>query len=339
VTMERDDALAKIPILQTKYSDVVSELDSVRNEKTQVTMERDDALAKIPILQIKYSDIASELESVRTEKTQVMMERDDALAKIPILQTKYSDVVSELDSVRAEKAKVMMEIDSIRQEKEQISSLLLTRDTQYANATMELSSLREENERMTDLLKNRNEEILQLQARVNEFECTLLNYEKNCCDIDQLQTKYLSLTSELKDKTDELEVLQQIKFKCESDIKDLKVSLHDKQAEIEELLNLKDEKNPSLRERVNNGEISAAQLCNMSVQELASKELNEQRKKLADEATKRSMIAKNEATTDQFRCSRCNKRECSYSQLQTRSADEPMTVFVCCINCGHRWKM
>jgi len=104
-------------------------------------------------------------------------------------------------------------------------------------------------------------------------------------------------------------------------------------------LNLKDEKNPSLREKVYNGEISAAQLCTMSVQELASKELNEQRKKLADEATKRTMIARNECTTDQFRCSRCYKRECTYTELQTRSADEPMTVFVCCINCGHRWKM
>ena len=30
--------------------------------------------------------------------------------------------------------------------------------------------------------------------------------------------------------------------------------------------------------------------------------------------------------------------QCSYYQLQTRSADEPMTTFVTCINCGARWK-
>lgn len=42
--------------------------------------------------------------------------------------------------------------------------------------------------------------------------------------------------------------------------------------------------------------------------------------------------------TDQFKCARCKKRECSYYELQTRSADEPMTTFVTCLNCGKRWK-
>ncbi len=42
--------------------------------------------------------------------------------------------------------------------------------------------------------------------------------------------------------------------------------------------------------------------------------------------------------TDQFKCARCKKKECSYYELQTRSADEPMTTFVTCLNCGKRWK-
>ena len=42
--------------------------------------------------------------------------------------------------------------------------------------------------------------------------------------------------------------------------------------------------------------------------------------------------------TDQFRCTRCKKRECTYYELQTRSADEPMTIFICCLNCGKRWR-
>lgn len=45
-----------------------------------------------------------------------------------------------------------------------------------------------------------------------------------------------------------------------------------------------------------------------------------------------------EAETDQFKCGRCSKRKCKYYQLQTRSADEPMTTFVTCVNCGNRWK-
>jgi len=42
--------------------------------------------------------------------------------------------------------------------------------------------------------------------------------------------------------------------------------------------------------------------------------------------------------TDRFRCSQCQKKMCSYYELQTRSADEPMTIFVRCLNCGKQWK-
>lgn len=45
-----------------------------------------------------------------------------------------------------------------------------------------------------------------------------------------------------------------------------------------------------------------------------------------------------EASTDNFTCRKCKSKECSYYQLQTRSADEPMTTFVTCIPCGSRWK-
>lgn len=43
-------------------------------------------------------------------------------------------------------------------------------------------------------------------------------------------------------------------------------------------------------------------------------------------------------TTSMFKCSRCNKRNCSYFELQTRSADEPMTIFITCLDCGKKWK-
>ena len=44
------------------------------------------------------------------------------------------------------------------------------------------------------------------------------------------------------------------------------------------------------------------------------------------------------ANTDNFTCGRCRSKNCSYYQLQTRSADEPMTTFVTCVDCGNRWK-
>lgn len=45
-----------------------------------------------------------------------------------------------------------------------------------------------------------------------------------------------------------------------------------------------------------------------------------------------------EACTDAFTCRHCKSNKCSYYQMQTRSADEPMTTFVSCITCGARWK-
>lgn len=44
------------------------------------------------------------------------------------------------------------------------------------------------------------------------------------------------------------------------------------------------------------------------------------------------------AATDTFTCRKCKGNQCTYYQMQTRSADEPMTTFVCCIKCSARWK-
>lgn len=45
------------------------------------------------------------------------------------------------------------------------------------------------------------------------------------------------------------------------------------------------------------------------------------------------------AMTNQFKCNKCKKRECIFQEIQLRSCDEPMTLFISCINCGHRWKI
>ena len=40
-----------------------------------------------------------------------------------------------------------------------------------------------------------------------------------------------------------------------------------------------------------------------------------------------------------FQCRKCKSRKTEYYSLQTRSADEPMTNFITCLNCKNRWKM
>ena len=59
------------------------------------------------------------------------------------------------------------------------------------------------------------------------------------------------------------------------------------------------------------------------------------------EMNNKLMDSKVTATTDQFQCGKCKKRECTYYTLQLRSADEPETVFITCMNavCGNKWKI
>ena len=91
--------------------------------------------------------------------------------------------------------------------------------------------------------------------------------------------------------------------------------------------------------RVLTGGVSPARLMTMTAEEMASDEKKYQIKLIRDKAmfeADRSM--KNVASTDQFKCGRCKQRKCTYFQMQTRSADEPMTTFVTCTVCQNRWK-
>lgn len=105
-------------------------------------------------------------------------------------------------------------------------------------------------------------------------------------------------------------------------------------------MNLRDAQNPELRERVLSGAISARDLLTLPFTELASSALkNEREAALKWEMQERRTDLQTHVTvTDAWRCGKCRERKCSYYQMQTRSADEPMTTFVRCLNCGNRWR-
>ena len=95
--------------------------------------------------------------------------------------------------------------------------------------------------------------------------------------------------------------------------------------------------NKSLVEKIKTKQISVKELSEMRHQELCP----EKWKKLIDAKIKRdkNLTSVNlSAATDEFKCYRCKKSKCTYYQLQTRSADEPMTTFITCLVCGNRWK-
>lgn len=73
---------------------------------------------------------------------------------------------------------------------------------------------------------------------------------------------------------------------------------------------------------------------------MASEERQRLNSLLQEQNIKNAQTAQDtQAETDQFKCGRCKQRRCKYYQMQTRSADEPMTTFVTCVNCGNRWKV
>jgi len=105
------------------------------------------------------------------------------------------------------------------------------------------------------------------------------------------------------------------------------------------ILNLKDKNNPSLRQAIVSGDLAIQRFCGMSNQEMASEERKQANDLLHQKNLHNSLAAaEQEAETDAFQCGRCKQRKTRYRQAQTRSADEPMTTFVTCTNCGNRWK-
>lgn len=103
--------------------------------------------------------------------------------------------------------------------------------------------------------------------------------------------------------------------------------------------NLKNKSNPTLRVRVMSGEITPEQFVRMT-----SDDLRSDQQRAADEAIKKknmndAMVAQGEKSiSTSLQCGKCGQRKVTYTEAQTRSADEPMTLFCTCVNCGKSWR-
>ncbi|KAF1968985.1 transcription elongation factor S-II [Bimuria novae-zelandiae CBS 107.79] len=103
--------------------------------------------------------------------------------------------------------------------------------------------------------------------------------------------------------------------------------------------NLKNKSSVHLRKRVQSGEIPPQRFATMTAKEMKSDERRAADEKLEKENMNNAMVAQVEKSiSKEFQCGKCKQRMVSYSQAQTRSADEPMTTFCECMNCGNRWK-
>jgi transcription elongation factor S-II len=93
----------------------------------------------------------------------------------------------------------------------------------------------------------------------------------------------------------------------------------------------------NILEQINDGTIKPHIVAFMTHQELCP----ERWATMIDAKTKRDknkFETNMSAATDVFTCRKCKGNQCTYYQMQTRSADEPMTTFVTCLLCSARFK-
>lgn len=96
-------------------------------------------------------------------------------------------------------------------------------------------------------------------------------------------------------------------------------------------------KNLDILHQIQTAEIKPETLAFMTHQEMNPQRWTQLiQNKMKRDASKFDMNI--EASTDMFTCKKCKSKKCTYYELQTRSADEPATIFVTCLDCGKHWK-
>jgi len=102
--------------------------------------------------------------------------------------------------------------------------------------------------------------------------------------------------------------------------------------------NLKD--NPDLKEKIVNKKLKSHEIINMRPEQLIPDGLYAKQIEIKIHNDIRKEYLSREIKNQEgfFTCGRCKSKKTTYYQLQTRSADEPMTTYVSCLNCDRNWK-
>lgn len=105
--------------------------------------------------------------------------------------------------------------------------------------------------------------------------------------------------------------------------------------------NLMNEKNKDFKKHVLQNIIKTQEIVNMTPQEIFpriwepvfQKQLKKEMIRIRNDGKELE-----QSVEGNYTCSKCNCKKINYYELQTRSADEPMTAYFTCLNCQHRWK-
>ena len=104
--------------------------------------------------------------------------------------------------------------------------------------------------------------------------------------------------------------------------------------------NLRNTQN-NLKDRILAGEVSTRTIANLRPEELFLDGPYSQTIKAQEVKALNMDLAQgrmDESKVGIFTCGKCKSQKTTYYELQTRSADEPMTAFITCLDCGKRWK-
>ena len=103
------------------------------------------------------------------------------------------------------------------------------------------------------------------------------------------------------------------------------------------LYNINPKYNTELHDKIVSGKLNVIDIPFLNHQELSPEKWKDT-VELIIKKNKSKYEVNMEAATEEFTCYKCKKNKCTYYELQTRSADEPMTTFVSCLVCGNHWK-
>lgn len=98
--------------------------------------------------------------------------------------------------------------------------------------------------------------------------------------------------------------------------------------------NNQDINNQTLLKCLNEKKINVIEIAFLQPHELHPKVWEKNIKKIETTEDQKNNLE----TSDRFECVKCKNRKSYVYQLQTRSADEPMTTFVNCLICGYTFK-
>lgn len=106
------------------------------------------------------------------------------------------------------------------------------------------------------------------------------------------------------------------------------------------LANLK--RSDQFKRRIIEGDIKPEDIATMDAKDMQDseiiKKLEEQEKSIIDSKRSDFMLANMTVKEGMYTCKKCKGKKTTFYEQQTRSCDEPMTVFVQCIDCGHNMK-